>query len=220
MARSALSLLLSPCGSDLPWGRMPIVKRYIKGVFEQKPVLPKVYTIWDVRDVFDYIRSLPTPQELTLKVLSHNLALLLGLLSGGQRCQTIHQIQVPDISIANGLVSIPVMEKIKQTRPGKHMEPLRFRLYDQNDRLCIVTLFSVYLDVTKVNCTSPRLFLSYVRPHSAVGKDTIARWCKCVLRDAGIDIERFSSHSSRAATSSRAKSKGMALDKIIAFAGW
>ena len=86
MARSALSLLLSPCGSDLSWGRMPIVKRYIKGVFEQKPVLPKVYTIWDVRDVFDYIRSLPTPRELTLKVLSHNLALLLGLLSGGQRC--------------------------------------------------------------------------------------------------------------------------------------
>ena len=217
--RSALSMLLTSAKSTHSWGSLPIVKRYMKGLFELSPVMPKVYFVWDVHTVFSYMRSFPSPSGQSLKMLSQNLALLLGLLSGGQRCQTIHQVQVPDLKIMGGLLYIPVLRKIKQTRPGKHMAPLRFRPYcDEN--LCIVTLLTEYLKVSATSRRTPHLFLSYTKPHSAVGKETISRWVKAVLKNAGIDITSFSSHSSRAAATSKAHLKGIALSKIIKYAGW
>ena len=217
--RSALSALLSNHLMGQTWGQLPLIKRYMKGLFELAPVLPKVYYVWDVREVLSYLRSCPSPHEQSFKMLSQNLAFLLGLLSGGQRCQTIHQIEIPDISIAGGLLCIPVMGKIKQTRPGKHMGPLQFRPY-REPNLCLISLLTHYLKVSATYRTTPKLFISYTKPHSAVGRETIARWCKSVLGYAGIDVNLFSSHSSRAAATSKAKSVGVSLTKILECAGW
>ena len=52
-----------------------------------------------------------------------------------------------------------------------------------------------------------KLFVSFIKLHKAVSKDTIARWCKETLSQCGIDIEKYSTHSSRAAASSKAKEK-------------
>ena len=219
-ARSAMSLLLSYSTNEMTWGKLPIVKRYMKGVFERSPVFPKYYTTWDVSVVFSYFRELPSPSELDLKTLSQKLCLLLVLLSGGQRCQTIHKIQVQDLKVTNDMLQIPIMGKIKQTRPRMHMAPLKFKPYIREDKLCVVTHLKHYLQRTSVFRRSQKLFLSYIKPHSAVGKETIARWCKHTLNLAGIDINKYHSHSSRSAATSKANSKGMAVTKICEYAGW
>lgn len=218
-ARSALSLLISPFAASVTWGSTPLVKRYMKGLFEMSPVVPKTYSVWDVSCVFAYMRSLPLPAAQPLKMLSQNLAFLLGLLSGGQRCQTIHQIEIGDIKVVGDELSIPIMGKIKQTRPGKQMAPLRFRPY-REENLCIVTMLTVYLKVSATFRTHNKLFLSFCEPHSAVGKETISRWCKNVLKNAGVDLTSFSSHSSRSAATSKAFHNGIPLSKIMEFAGW
>ena len=53
--------------------------------------------IWDVRKVFNYFRNLPVMSNLTLKGLSLKVAMLLCLVSGEQRMQTIHLINLKDI---------------------------------------------------------------------------------------------------------------------------
>ena len=62
-----------------------------------------------------------------------------------------------------------------------------------------------YLQRRTVLTTSPALFISYVKPHKPVHKETISRWLKHVLLLAGIDTNIFSAHSYRAASTSSTK---------------
>ena len=52
-----------------------------------------------------------------------------------------------------------------------------------------------------------------------VSNDTVARWIKEVLRDAGIDTNTYSLHSSRAAATSYGFEKGTRITEILDAAG-
>ena len=219
LARSALSALFT-LNKSVTWGRKPIVKRQLKGVFEARPFFPKYHSTWDVQNVFNYFRSLPSLPHLSLKQLTHKLCMLLIILSGGQRCQTIHSIVVSDIHIVNSTLVIPIMEKVKQTTARNHLAPLRFQGYPYEPELCVVRHLAAYLRRTQDLRQCAQLFLSYIKPHRPVGKETLSRWCTNVLKDSGIDINTYQSHSSRAATTSMAKKRGASLKTIINAAGW
>ena len=49
------------------------------------------------------------------------------------------------------------------------------------------------------------LFLTCIKPQMAATKDIVSRWCKSLLKDSGINIDNYSSQSSRAAASSYGK---------------
>ena len=66
------------------------------------------------------------------------LPILLAILSGGQRAQTIFSIDVLDIKIVGGNCVIPIYDTLKQTRPGHHLEPLKFSVYLKEPKLCIM----------------------------------------------------------------------------------
>ena len=70
-----------------------------------------------------------------------------------------------------------------------------------------------------------QLVMSFVKPHKSVSRDTISRdtisrWAKIVLQRSGIDTELFTSHSTRAASVSKAKQTDVPLDEILSQAGW
>ena len=91
-ARSALSSVIIP-NEGIPFGRDPLVCRFLKGIFELKPCFPKYSEIWDVNKVLCYLKSFSLVGEMDLKDLTMNLATLLCLLTG-QRCQTIHKMDI------------------------------------------------------------------------------------------------------------------------------
>ena len=221
MARSALSSLIDMGDScAVTFGKHPLVKRLMKGIFESNPSFPRYNMVWNVNTLFAYFRSLDTPANMDVGPLGKKLALLMCILAGGQRSQTLHCIQVSDIKILEDKCIISIFDKIKQTRPGKHMKPLEFRVYLREPKLCVVENLKEYLKKTQSYRKVYPLFISYQKPYGAVTKDTIARWCKHTLREAGIDIDKYSSHSSRSAASSYAAAKGLSLKKISAAAGW
>ena len=78
----------------------------------------------------------------------------------------------------------------------------------------------VCLDKTESVRKDTQLFVSYYKPNRSVFKDTIARWCKYIMKLAGIDVEHYCVHSSRSAASLFAKSKGVSLKDIAVSAGW
>ena len=202
-ACSALSAVLNTGATS--FGKLPPVKRFMKGIFELKPVFPKYSMIWDVNKIFDYFRSLPSPSFLDLKMLSHKLVMLLMLLSGGQRSQTIHSIKINDIIFTgDNSVVIPIMSKLKQTRPGNHMKPMVFKPYPESS-LCVVIHLLAYIEQTKHQRSGDSLLISFIKPHKAVSKDTVARWCKNTMKWSGIDTDKYTTHSSRAAASSKAR---------------
>ena len=87
-ARSAVCVL----SDDDNIGKHPDIKRMMKGIFEQTPQFPKYHTVWDVKVLLEYFKSIPVQEELPLSLLSKKLAILISILAGGQRCQTIHCI--------------------------------------------------------------------------------------------------------------------------------
>ncbi|WAR05796.1 hypothetical protein MAR_021165 [Mya arenaria] len=63
-------------------------------------------------------------------------------------------------------------------------------------------------------------FMSYVKPHATVTRDTISRWIKTVMYRAGINVKDFGSHSVRSAVTSKASSSAVPIADILAKVGW
>ena len=64
------------------------------------------------------------------------------------------------------------------------------------------------------------LFITKVRPFKPASKDTIAKWIRETLSNAGIDTSIFSPHSTRSAASSTAKRCRVPIDTILKPGGW
>ena len=66
------------------------------------------------------------------------LVMLLLLLSG-HRGQTIHLLEVRNMSLSFSRATFQLGEPLKQQRPGKHVKELAFKGYAPDHRLCMVT---------------------------------------------------------------------------------
>ena len=220
-ARSALSSILLTENSKIPFGQLPLVKRFMKGIFELKPSLPRYRTIWNVSTVFDYLRCQPNVAELSLKNLSLRLTFLLLLLSG-QRCQTVHYFALDTMELSEDKCIFKVTNKVKQTRRGYHIPPITYEQYPHEISLCPVAHITEYVKRT-ASLRSPdckQFFVSFIRPHGPVSKATIARWCKLLLDIAGVDTAKFHCHSTRAASTSYAADGNVNISSILEAVGW
>jgi integrase len=213
-ARSALSSFIRLCGG-IDLSTSEIMSRFMKGVFNTRPALPRYQTTWDVGKVLKYLSN---NSDLTLLQLSCKICMLLLLLTA-QRCQTLHLLKVDDISFNRDSVTIHSRQLLKQSRPGMHLAPISLKAYENNQKLCIVTLLKEYIQRTKNLRCDDSLFISTVKPHKAASQNTISRWIKLTLSKANID-KQFKPHSTRAAAVSMASLKGVPLETIIKSAGW
>ena len=109
---------------------------------------------------------------------------------------------------------------MKTTKPGFHQSPISFSENPSNRKICIVTTITHYLKITKDLRITDQLIISYKKPHKAVTTSTISRWCKAILGKAGINIDKYSSHSTRSTSTSKANTKGLSLSEINKAAGW
>ena len=80
-ARSALSSLIKPL-HGIPFGKDPLVSRFLRGVFNIRPALPRYVTTWNVSKVFQYLKKQQALVNCDLKAVSHRLAILLCLKQG------------------------------------------------------------------------------------------------------------------------------------------
>ena len=216
-ARSALSTFLSSDGR--PIGEHPLVCRFLRGVFNLRPALPRYQVTWDVGAVFKILRKMHPPSSLSLKDLTCKLVTLLALLAG-QRHQTLRLLDISNLSFTQEGMKIRITDLLKQSRPGHHLEELVFPSYEEDKSLCPVSYTIQYLKVTKlIRLKERRLFISYVKPYKAVTAVTISRWIKCILKRAKIDMSIFTPYSTRAAATSRAAEK-VQIGTIIRTAGW
>ena len=215
-ARSALSNFIQT--NDIPFGKLPVVTRFMRGVFRLRPSLPKYTVIYDPQIVLDYLKTIT---DMNLKTLTLKLTTLLCFVTG-QRNQTINSLDI-DFMYDDGdeKIIFYIPNILKATTRGNHLKPIELLEYDEDDSLCVVTHIRLYLDVTKsIRKKHTRLLLSFVAPHSPVSAATTARWFKQTLAEAGIDTTKFTTHSTRASSTSSAEQKGLSLSDIRRAAGW
>ena len=218
-ARSALSSIIS-LPSNTTFGTHPLVCRFIKGVFELRPSLPRYQEIWDVSIVLKYLTTLHPAKGLNLKNLTLKVTMLMALLTG-QRCQTLQALSVKDMTVTAGRCVFQLTSLLKTSRPGKHLGPVVFTSFTSDESLCVVSCLTEYIARTdKFRDKSHQLLISYQKPYKEVTIDTISRWLKLVLTQAGIDTTNVTGHSTRAASTSEAKRNNVPITTIMESAGW
>ncbi len=152
------------------------------GVFTTRPSLPRYKFIWDANVVLEYIADMDT---ITLLQLSMKLCTLFLFLSA-QRCQTLHLIELSDISFQSNSVTIRPTHLLKQTKPGHHLDNIVLEKYANNSKQCIVSAFQQYISRTNpLRDSENKLLISTQRPHKAVSTQTVSRWVKTLMVNAG-----------------------------------
>ena len=201
-------------------GAHPFVIRYMRGVFNLRPTKPRYSGIWDASLVLRFLQTWSPVKFLNLKQLTLKLTMLIAL-TNAARIQSIHQIHVNNMKKCFKEYVFEYSGLLKQCRPGYKMPVVRMKAHPPDRRLCIYVIVKEYLTRTKVFRNDEKaLLLSYVKPHKKVTRDTISRWIKHVLKLSGIDIERYGSHSVRAASTSKANLCSVPIEEIMQKAGW
>lgn len=220
-ARSMLSsiLQLDTTGS-VPFGELPIVKKFMKGTFELRPSMPRYTSTWDLGLVLNWFRKGVPVASLSLKELTLKLTFLLLLLSG-QRCQTVSLFSVDKMDLSDTSCIFAVTDKVKQTREGYHIAPVEYLAYPEDERLCVIKYLKEYVQRTKeIRNNCQQLLICHARPHGPASKDSIARWCKTVLSSAGVDTSKFKAHSTRSAATSFLANNKVNIKDIMTSVGW
>ena len=200
-ARSAKPTMLI-MDNGISFGKHPLVQWFMKGIFNLRPVLPRPFSIWDLDTVLDYLSSLES--VLPLKDLSEKLVILFCLLSG-QRDQIVKALNIMDMVLEKVKCTFFIKRPMKSIKPGFHQSTLAFTEYFSNSKICIVTIMTHYLEITKYLRITDPLIISYKKPKKAVNTITISRSCRVILGNPGIDIDKCSSYSTRSASTSNAK---------------
>lgn len=212
--RSALSLIIGPkLGSD------DRIKRFMKGVFRSKPPNPKYNVTWDPGVVLNHLAGYPM-ESVTLEKLTKKLVTILALTTG-HRVQTLSLIDINNISFNNNVAQIYIPDIIKSSKKGNAQPVLYLKNYDSKVEICPVTILRSYIEMTKpIRQNNNRLLITYKKPYHPASPQSISRWIKCILKEAGIDLNIFSAHSTRHASTSAAQRSGVSIEQIQKTAGW
>ena len=116
-ARAALSTSVDIKDSKCDLGEHPLVKRFFKGVFKSRPSFPRYQQTWDVSIVISYLKTKSPAAKLTLQELTFKLVTLCFLVTG-QRCQTIHLMNIDSMSHKKSSTIFQILELVKHSRPG------------------------------------------------------------------------------------------------------
>ena len=206
-------------------GSHPAVTRLLKGVFHSKPPQPRYASFWDVGMVIQHIRSLGPNKDLSLKQLTMKTVMLLAL-TRPSRSADLSKLDVHMRSFkSNGVVFRPV-HLTKQSRSSRPMADFFFPSFPEDLLVCPMVTLKAYEERTQVfwaklpEDSRSRLFLSWIGQHSPVSSCTIARWLRCFMEEAGIDISIFKAHSVRGASCSTAAGAGVTTKDILDAADW
>ena len=219
--RSAISAFHRPI-DGVKVGQHDLVCRVLNARFNARPPQPRYVETWDVDKVLSYIHSLGDNSSLSNKLLTLKLSMLLALASAG-RSSDLRALDIRYMSINENSISFELGQLTKSRRKGQPPIKLNFDRFDNDHLVCVVSTISYYLDRSKTwraGVEKPQLLLSYIRPHTEVVPCTIAGWLVELMKQSGIDTSEFRAHSSRGASTSKAKAKGLSCQEILAMAHW
>lgn len=196
-----------------------LIKKFIKGSSKTRPSKPRHDSTWDVDPVLRKLEEWFPLESLNLKQLSQKLLLLLAL-GTAHRLQTLTSIRNSNIIRSNRGLEIRIPDRIKTTRAGSKQPVLKLPFFKEKPGLCIAKTLLHYLEVTRIiRNGEDKLFISYQKPYNIVKEDTLGRWIRSCLTILGVD-RRFTAHSTRHASTSKAYEKGVSIEEIKRVAGW
>ena len=116
------------------------------------------------------------------------------------------------------------LSQLKQaSKANKHLQVIEFERFQDDNNICVFQTSEEYIFRAKPwreKSNLNQLLLSHIESHSPVKTCTLLRWICQVLEYAGINTKMFTSHSVRAASTSKAKTLGISLSQILKKGQW
>lgn len=218
--RSAISMTHIPI-DGIRIGSHVLIQRLLKGMFNLRPPMPRYAFIWPIGKVMRYFKSLQQNDALSLKTLSMKAVLLMALVSA-DRGATLTSLSLKFYINSKNELRFLISSLTKTSRPQNcAVREIVITHYANDKRICPVAAIKTYIKRTaNLRGNEEQLFISFVKPHKAVGKTSIARWITSVLGLAGIDTSLFKAHSTRSAATSHASAKGVPTHDILRAGDW
>ena len=194
------------------------VKKFFKGVFNLRPPLPKISFVWDVQIIFDHFISLGDNKKLSDKHMSQKLLILL-LLLGGQRINSIFHFTIDRMVISTNSVTFSPGHVLKHSRQGKKLDTFEYRAFT-DPKLCVLECLKEYIErrEQKVPESEKKLFITNKKPYHATSENTLRRWVKQVFQD--VHLIDFTPHSCRSASTSKASNMNFDIIDILKKGCW
>ena len=133
--------------NEIPLGELLLLCRFLKGVFNLRPALPRYSTTWDVSVALKYIKSLKALKQCDLKSVLYFLAILLFIITR-QRDQTLLFLNIDLMMFEADKVTTFVPELLKQSRTGHHLDPMVLLRYPDQE-ISVVSHLEQYIEKTK-----------------------------------------------------------------------
>lgn len=201
-------------------GAHPDICRHLKGVGVLRPPKARYAHAWDVDTVLSLLKKWHPLETLTYKQLAYKALMLLALTTA-QRLQTLHAFRVDMMTWTSDEVVLQVDIPLKHTREGQPLD--RFRVYKYKDRrLCPYRTLKAYRDLTEPlrKPEMNHLWLSLSDNKEEVETNTLARWLKDTMAEAGVDSKVFKAHSTRGASVSKADAMDLPTEVILKEGRW
>ena len=80
---------------------------------------------------------------------------------------------------------------LKHFRPSFKEKPLVFRAFPQNPKLCPISTLIQYLGMRLSRSSNTVLFFTIDSPYKAASSETMGRWIKNTMQEAGINTFFF-----------------------------
>ena len=92
----------------------------------------------------------------------------------------------------------------------------------KDSELCVIAHLKQHIKLTAPlrNTGTNQLLLRFVQAHKLISTTTLSRWCVTVMKEPGINVNIFGSHSTRSASTSKCKISGLSFKEIAKSAGW
>ena len=220
--RSAISAI-HPEVDGVKVGQHQLVVQLMKGVFNDRPPQPKYTSTWDVSLVLDYIRGLGDNAIMPITSLTQKVAMLMAI-TGACRGSELKALDPTLMSDKGDSIVFHIAHLTKTKRQSKPHHSVTFERCEDDSLLDVIQAIQAYLTRTKDWRQSfdqkHQLLLATVEPHQPVVSSTIAHWLTAVMRLAGVDVSVYKAHSTRAASTSKAKAEGLSVDQIVQRGNW
>lgn len=196
-----------------------LLNQFFKSVFLLRPTSSKYNSSWDVDTVFRVIKSWGPNSHMGLERLTLKVTMLLAL-GAAYRAQSLSMIRLSAMRITSEGAEIQIHGITKTSRPGSKNPTAFFPFFKDQPQLCVASTLLAYREAThKIRGSEDLLLISFRSPFRPVTSQTISRWLKTVMALA--DIEKtYTAHSTRHASSSSAKRKGLSVSAIKESVGW
>ena len=204
-----------------PVGSHPLLSRLLKGMFNSCLPAPRYNTSWDVSMVVEYFSKCITGDLLMLP-LARKLATLMAL-KNVDRCSDLAALNRDHLRWTSQGAEFTVV-RLTKTRTAGSPRTVCYPAFPGNLEICPVNTLRSYTaktaDLIEASDSPKPLFIISKKPYRRTKPGTLGHWIKDTLKQAGINTDHFSAHSTRSSSTSHAHAKGVPINEILKVANW